>query len=90
MFEACKRLREIVIMKPQEYGVMRTSAVLPNHPRAPLPLIDNLVRRFIRELRAKYGDSPSMEQRREIQAIVKDEVGLMRPVLLQVLGNRPV
>lgn len=63
---------------------------IPMHPRKPLPLIDDLVRKFIRELRAKYGDFPSVEQRKEIQAIVKDEVGLMRPVLMQVLGNRPV
>ena len=61
---------------------------LPMHPRKPLPLIDDLVRTFIRELRAKYGDFPSIEQRKEIQAIVKDEVGLLRPVLIQTLQKR--
>jgi hypothetical protein len=63
---------------------------MPIHPRKPLPLIDDLVRKFIRELRGKYGDSPSMEQRREIQAIVKDEVGLLRPFLIQAIQKKQV
>jgi hypothetical protein len=60
------------------------------HPQAPLPLINDLVKGLIRELREKYGDFPSVEQRREIQAIVKDEVGLLRPVLVQALWKRLV
>ena len=63
---------------------------MPMHPRKPLPLIDDLVTKFIRELRAKYGDSPSMEQRKEIQAIVKDEVGLLRPFLIQAIQKKLV
>jgi hypothetical protein len=34
--------------------------------------------------------SHPLEQRNEIQAIVKDEVGLLRPVLIQALWKRLV
>ena len=63
---------------------------LPMHPQAPLPLINDLVKGLIRGLREKYGDFPSVEQRQEIQAIIKDEVGLLRPVLMQALWKRLV
>ena len=86
-YEPCEEWNTIFLALDEETS---RKLNIPMHPRKPLPLIDNLVRGFIRELRAKYGDSPSMEQRNEIQAIIKDEVGLMRPVLMQVLGNRPV
>jgi hypothetical protein len=63
---------------------------MPMHPQASLPLIDDLVRKLIRELREKYGDSPSIEQRREIQATVKDEVELLKPFLMQAIQKRLV
>ena len=86
-YEPCEEWNTIFLALDEE-----TSRKLdvPMHPRAPLPLIDNLVRGLIGELREKYGDFPSAEQRKEIQAIVKDEVALLRPVLMQALWKRLV
>ena len=86
-YEPCEEWNTIFLALDEETS---RKLDIPMHPRAPLPLIDDLVRGFIRELREKYGDFPSVEQRKEIQAIVKDEVALMRPVLIQTLWKRLV
>jgi len=84
-YEPCEEWNTIFLALDEETS---RKLDIPMHPRARLPLVDDLVRGFIRELREKYGDFPSMEQRKEIQAIIKDEVGLMRPVLIQTLRKR--
>jgi len=81
-YEPCEEWNTVYLALDEETS---RKLDLPMHPRASLPLIDDLVRKLIRELREKYGNSPSIEQRREIQATVKDEVGLLRPALIQTL-----
>jgi hypothetical protein len=86
-YEPCEEWNTIFLALDEETS---RKLNIPMHPRAPLPLINDLVKKLIRELREKYGDFPSLEQRREIQATVKDEVGLLRPFLIQAIQKKLV
>jgi hypothetical protein len=60
---------------------------LPLHPRGPVPLLDETLAGFIRELRAQYGNCPSDADRRRIRAYVVDEVEILKSMLPSLLAG---
>jgi hypothetical protein len=60
---------------------------LPLHPRTSVPLLDETLAGFIRELRAQYGNCPSDADRRQIRAYVVDEVEMLKGVLPSLIAG---
>lgn len=60
---------------------------LPLHPHASLPLLEETITGFIRELRAQYGNCPADEDRRRIRAYVVDEVEMLKGVLPMLIAG---
>lgn len=60
---------------------------LPLHPRGPVPLLEETLAGFIRELRAQYGNCPDDADRRQIRAYVVDEVEILKGMLPSLIAG---